>query len=110
MTLARTFIRSSGGKAVLLVGVFLLVFEIWTGITAPGKIDAQVLETARATGSANILVELNFPPESFHFLFLQDYGRISGSSAEGVRLRRVTEENLIALSRAYWIKSIRPLE
>lgn len=110
MALARAFIRSSGGKAVLLVGLFLLVFEIWIGVTAPQKIDPQVLETARTTGTANVIVELNFPPESYHFLYLQDYGRISGSTAEGVRLRRVTEENLIGLARTYWIKSIRPLE
>lgn len=110
MALARAFMRNPGGRALLVVGIFLLVFELWIALTAPQKIDPAVLAAAQNEGSANVVVELYFPPESYHFLFLQDYGRISGSSDEGVRLRRVSLENLQALSRAYWIKGIKPLE
>jgi hypothetical protein len=53
-------------------------------------------------------VVLGFPPERFHTLELQEYGRVRGTTENVLHLRSVTQDGVDAMARKYWIKEIRP--
>ncbi len=53
---------------------------------------------------------LGFPPERFHVLQLQDYGRIRGTEGNVLHLRGVTQADIDEMARKYWIKQILPGE
>lgn len=108
MRLLREALGSTGGKVIFAIAILLLIFEAWITLSAPGKIDSRIPALA-INGRADIVVELNFPPESYHFLYLQKFGRTAGSSGNTVTLKRVPLSNVRKLARAYWIKSIKPM-
>jgi hypothetical protein len=107
VTLLRSFLRSSAGRVILIIGVLMLIFQIWTAIVAPTKIDRRVYEVAKS-GYVDVVVTLNFQPESYHFLVLQEFGRVSGSLENAVILRRVPLKEVSKIARIYWVKKIEP--
>jgi hypothetical protein len=109
MKLARSILSSSGGKILLLGLLGWLLFQTWTVLAAPAKIDPS-LDTTASRGLVDISVQLNFPPERFHILKLQEYGRLVGTSSDAVQLRRVPLADVNEIARLYWVKSIQPFE
>jgi hypothetical protein len=108
MKLMRSLWGSSGGKIVLFSLLVWLVFQTWTALAAPAKIDPG-LENTASRGMVDISVELNFPPERFHILKMQEYGRLVGTSDDAIQLRRVALDDVQSIARLYWVKSIKPL-
>lgn len=106
MNLARNILKSPGGKAVLLVLFGYLAFQGWLAVTAPAKLEAGLSQNTDQLGRVNVVVELNFPPERFHILTLQEYGRVTGTSGNQVQMRRVPLENVDRLARTYWVREI----
>jgi hypothetical protein len=106
MTLVRAILRSPKGRLLLGVLLCYLLWQSWLGLAAPGKIDPAL---ATESPRVNILVTLPFPPERFHVLVFQRYGRVSGTQHNSVEVRGVKQEDLRALARPYWVTRIEPL-
>lgn len=108
MTLLRRALSTSGAKVVLVTGLLILAFQAWVLVQAPAKIDDGLAATANQRGQVAAEVELDFPPERFHILHLQDYGRIRRTSGNVVEMRGLTMDDVRTLSKTVWIRAIRP--
>ncbi len=93
-------------KLRIVLGLLLayLAWEVWLSIAAPAKI-APGLDAERV----NVLVTLPFPPERFHVLVFQRYGRVSGTQDNSIEVRGVRREDLRAVARHYWVTKVEPL-
>ena len=106
MSIARAVLRSTRGRLVLGALVCYLAWQGWLVLAAPGKIAAGLKTDAE---KVNILVTLPFPPERFHVIALQKYGRVSGTQDNAVEVRGVNQANLPAVARPYWVTRVEPL-
>lgn len=104
----RRFLRSRFFIAVVVVAVIAAAWETYLTVRVGSVVDAAVTAETRTSSSLRIDVRLPFPPEQFHTLFLQSYGRISGVDGETVHLRDVRPESVGMLARIYWIEQILP--
>ena len=93
-------------KKRIVLGLFLIYlgWQGWLSIAAPAKI-APGLDAERV----NVLVTLPFPPERFHVLVFQRYGRVSGTQDNSIEVRCVRREDLRAVARHYWVTKVEPL-
>jgi hypothetical protein len=105
--LARAVLSSRKGQVVLAALACYIGWQIWLTLTAPGKV-APELRAGRPR--VNVLVTLSFPPERFHVLEMQRYGRVSGTEDRSVEVRGVSRNDLNAVARPYWVRRIGPLE
>ena len=95
-------------KARIVVGAVAayLAWQLWLSLAAPQKIaPGFTAERPRA----NILVTLPFPPERFHVLYFQRYGRVSGTQDNAIEVRNVRQADLAAVARPYWVRRVEPL-
>ncbi|HEX8167340.1 MAG TPA: hypothetical protein VF601_16335 [Beijerinckiaceae bacterium] len=95
-------------KARIVAGAVLgyLAWQLWLTLAAPQKIaPGFTAERPRA----NILVTLPFPPERFHVLYFQRYGRVSGTQDNAIEVRNVRQADLAAVARPYWVRRVEPL-
>ena len=84
-------------------------YQVWIGAQAAGKVDPAVYEQADEDGELAIEVSLDFPPERFHILEIQKFGRIRRVEGNTVELHSVLPEGVGSLARRYWISHIEPL-
>lgn len=108
MTLLRRFAKSRLAKTAAVIVVLAVAWQVYLSIAAPGKIDPKVAAEVEQGEPLRLTVELGFPPERFHTLFLQDYGRVIGVHGDTVQLRSVRPSSVDALARVYWIDRILP--
>ncbi|MGH9051978.1 MAG: hypothetical protein ACRDWX_02995 [Acidimicrobiia bacterium] len=101
---------TTGGRTVLFVLILYMAFQATIYALAPSKVDEAVHQAVDAEGRVDVLVELNFPPERFHILVMQDYGRVTGTEGEAVEVRGISLEGVQELARKFWVRRIRPLE
>jgi len=57
-------------------------------------------------GRASYRITLDFPPERFHQLFLQDKGRLVGVHGNVVDMMDVDPSALRAIAGHYWVASV----
>ena len=107
MRLWRALVGSRRGRIVLTVLLCYLVWQGWLTLQAPRKIAPGL---GRAGGPVDVQVTLRFPPERFHVLVFQRFGRVSGTEANRVELRGVRPSDLTAVARPYWVARVDPLE
>ena len=86
---------------------FYVAWQIWLSLAAPAKIASELAQSP--AGKMNVLVTLPFPPERFHVLVFQRYGRVSGTLDNAIEVRGVARENLASVARPYWVKKVEPL-
>jgi len=79
---------------------------LWLTLEAPGKVAPSLWVRAPRV---DVLVTLPFPPERFHVLIFQQYGRVSGTQDDSVEVRGVRQADLRSLARPYWVKKVEPL-
>jgi hypothetical protein len=106
MSVAREILHSTRGRIVLGALVCYLAWQGWLVLAAPGKIAAGFKPDAE---KVNILVTLPFPPERFHVIVFQRYGRVSGTQDNSIEVRGVNKANLPAVARPYWVTRVEPL-
>lgn len=105
--------RRSKPLRTFLAGVFLLALAIFGddlyGIASAGGKTPP--ELANAEGPVHIVVELPFEPERYHLERLSSLGSYAGRDQEKnrVRLLRVSQDNLTAISRLAWVTKIDPV-
>ena len=93
-------------KSRWILALLALYFgwHAWLWLSAPAKIAAGI-DGERV----NVLVTLPFPPERFHVLAFQRYGRVSGTRDNAVEVRGVRRDDLRAVARHYWVRKVEPL-
>jgi len=99
----------SSGRGRVIAGAITLYigWQLWLILAAPAKVYGEL----RADGPrVNVLVTLAFPPERFHVLALQRFGRVSGTENNSVEVRGVKKQDLNAVAKPYWVRSIGPME
>jgi hypothetical protein len=106
MKLWRAILGSTKGRIVLGVLAAYLGWQLWLTLAAPAKIAPEL---AGAGTRVNIRVTLPFPPERFHVLVFQRFGRVSGTEENSVEVRSVRKADLAALARPYWVRKVEPL-
>jgi hypothetical protein len=97
------------GRGRVLAGTVAAyaAWQLWLTAAAPAKV-AEELRSGRER--VNVLVTLAFPPERFHVLAMQRFGRVSGTENRSVELRGVRRNELNAVARPYWVESVGPME
>jgi hypothetical protein len=106
MSIVREILHSTKGRLVLGALLCYLAWQGWLSLAAPGKIAPGLQADAQ---KVNILVTLPFPPERFHVIALQKYGRVSGTQDNSIEVRGVNQANLPAVARPYWVSRVEPL-
>jgi hypothetical protein len=106
MKILDAILRSAKGRFVMLAIAGYLAWQLWLTLAAPGKIAAGLTADGE---KVNILVTLPFPPERFHVLVLQRFGRVSGTENNSVEVRGVRSTDLTAVARPYWVRRVEPL-
>jgi len=99
-------LNSWKGRAVVIAVLFYLLWQAWLSLSAPSKI-AQALPLEG--DKVDVVVTLPFPPERFHVLVFQRYGRVSGTQENSVEVRGVRRADLRSIARHYWVKKVEPL-
>jgi hypothetical protein len=107
MRLFRRLFSSTGARFAYVLLAATLCYQGWMAFEAPRRIEPGLLEAAAKNGSVSILIRLPFPPEHFHILKVQDYGRVRGVTGNTIRLAEVDEDGIWTLARSYyWIQHI----
>lgn len=107
MKLVGALLRTTRGRLLAGLVVAVLAWEAWLTVDAPRKISPELL--AAGGSKVNILVTLPFPPERFHVLAFQRYGRVSGTLDNSIEVRGVKTADLTAVARPYWVTKVEPL-
>lgn len=98
----------------LLFGVALLAIavfgdDVYGMVSAGGKAPAELTSVQ---GPVHVIVEIPFEPERYHLEQLSRLGSYAGRDGEHknrIRLLRVSQENLTAISRRPWVTKIEPV-
>ena len=106
MSIAREILQSTRGRIVIGAVLCYFAWQGWLILAAPGKIAPGFATNAP---KVDVLVTLPFPPERFHVMALQKYGRVSGTQDNSIEVRGVNKANLPAVARAYWVTRVEPL-
>ena len=99
-------LNSWKGRAVVVAVLLYLLWQAWLSLSAPSKIAQALLPEG---DKVDLVVTLPFPPERFHVLVFQRYGRVSGTQENSVEVRGVRREDLRSIARHYWVKKVEPL-
>ena len=107
MKLLRAILASTRGRIVLGVLAAYFGWQGWLTFAAPAKVAAELRE---GRPRVNVLVTLAFPPERFHVLEMQRFGRVSGTEDNSVEVRGVRQGDLNAVARPYWVRRVGLME
>ena len=106
MNILRAVLRSPKGRFVVAALIAYLGWQLWLTQEAPAKIAGGL---TAGVDKVNILVTLPFPPERFHILALQRFGRVSGTEGNSIEVRGVRSTDLLGVARPYWVRRVEPL-
>jgi len=104
----KRFLRSRLFKVIVAVVVLVVAWQVYLTVRVGSVVAPEVAAEAASARSLRVDVVLGFPPEQFHTLYLQAYGRISGVEGDTVRLRDVRPESVDLLARIYWVQRVLP--
>ena len=108
MMLLKRFARSRFIRTVAVLVALVIIWQIFLSVRANGRVDPALAAEAAEGQPVRVTVVVGFPPERFHTLFLQSYGRVVGVSGNEVQLRDVRPESVGMLARVSGIESIAP--
>ncbi|HEY0886727.1 MAG TPA: hypothetical protein VGE20_15660 [Ramlibacter sp.] len=107
MKLLRAFANTGRGRFLLALLVAGIAWQAWLSFAATGKVAPAVQQVQKQ--KVNVLVTLTFPPERFHVLAFQKFGRVTGTENNTVELRGVNKADLLSVARPYWVVKVEPL-
>lgn len=110
MTLLLRALRSTGGRTLVVIVVAWLAWQLYLSIDAPGKISTEVEEAVDTGRPVSVAVTLDFEPERFHTLELQEFGRVAGVEQHTVQLRNVHPGDVADIAGIYWVDHLGPLD
>lgn len=100
---------SRRGRILVSALALSLGWQAWLSIQAPGKVAPDITHAVSPRGTVDLLVTLPFPPERFHILVFQRYGRVSGTSGNTAEVRGVKLGDVTSLARFYWVRRVEAL-
>ena len=105
----RTGLSIGAVRGGLVAAILVLAWNVWLTIQTPRKIDPSVSAAiAEGVREVDLLVRLDFPPERFHAVLLQKYGRVAQSQGSSLDLRGVRAEMVDDVARYYWVVEVKP--
>ena len=107
MKLWRTIHQSTQGRFILACVLLYTAWQVYLGLTAPGKVASSLRE---GKGKVNVQVVLPFTPDRFHVMAMQQFGRVSGTDDTAIEVRGVKRDDLSGLARPFWVTRIEPLK
>ena len=107
MSLVRDALRSTRGRIVLGGVAAIVAWKVALVLIAPTKVADGFKPDAQ--GRVHARVTLTVPPERFHVLAFQPFGRVSGTQETSIDVRNVRSTELNALARPYWVRRVEPL-
>ncbi len=107
MSLWRTVLRSTQARAALAVLLVYLGWQAYLVWMAPQKLAPEL---SQGEGKVHVLVTLPFEPDRFHVLAMQRFGRVSGTTENGIEVRGVPKAMLTRLARPYWVGRVEPFK
>lgn len=110
MRVARRLIATTGGRTLLVVALLMLCYQLYTAVQAPRRIDDDVAGGTDSRGQVDVRIELDFAPERFHILRVQEFGRVAGTEQRSMEVRAIDLEGVRTLARHHWVERIRLIE
>jgi hypothetical protein len=107
MKILRAAVTTGRGRLILGVVSLYCGWQLWLTLAAPGKVAGELRS---GQPRVNVQVTLSFPPERFHVLAMQRFGRVSGTEKNSVEVRGVKRDDLNTVARPYWVRSVDPME
>ncbi len=98
----KTLLKPSVATTLVLVGIIAVTTLIRANQSAQ-KLAALQLDDAPYH---DLVVTLDFEPETFHITLLQGKGRLVGIDGNTVQLRKVSNEDLSDLSHLTWVNTL----
>jgi len=86
---------------LLLISLSFFGITRWHGIQKMSEVTSVGLQQ-----NSDVIVDLNFPPETFHMSILQNVGRVQKVEGARVYLFNVSYGSLKQLSNYFWVQSI----
>ncbi len=103
MRVLRAVLGTGRGRVLLSMLGLYVGWQLWLTLAAPGKVAGELRD---GRPRVNVQVTLAFPPERFHVLAMQRFGRVSGTEKNSVEVRGVKQDELNAVARPYWVRSV----
>jgi hypothetical protein len=108
VTLQR-LLASRAGRWCLATILVIGAWHGWLAYQAAGKLPPDLAAYVSPRGTVDLRVTLRFPPERFHTLMMQRFGRVSGTEGDTIEVRGVPAGRVPEIARFYWVKRITPL-
>jgi len=100
--------RSSTVRILVAVALLVAAWQGWLWWQAGVKIPLDLRAHAASRATVDLVVTLRFPPERFHILMFQRFGRVVGTEGRTVELRGVPASRIREIARFYWVERIAP--
>lgn len=104
------WLRSRPARVVIAIAVLTLLWQGWLLYYAGSKLPPDLAAHASPNGTVDLRVTLRFPPERFHILTFQRFGRVSGTEGRALELRGVPVGRVREIAKFYWVSEIAPLD
>jgi hypothetical protein len=105
----RWLFASRTGRWLLGATLVIAAWQGWLAYQAQGKMPPDLPAYVSPRGTVDLRVTLRFPPERFHTLMMQRFGRVSGTEGDTIEVRGVPAGRVREIARFYWVKRITPL-
>lgn len=105
----RRVLASRPARLLLFIALVVAAWQGWLAYQAGPKIPQDLERYVSARGTVDLVVTLRFPPERFHILMFQRFGRVSGTRGNSVEVRSVPAQRVREIARFYWVQQIAPL-
>ncbi|MDQ7842976.1 MAG: hypothetical protein QN141_05630 [Armatimonadota bacterium] len=100
--------KSPAVRVAVALVVLTLAWQGWLFWQARAKVPADLAAYVSDRGTVDLVVTLRFPPERFHVLMFQRFGRVVGTEGRAVELRGVPLGRVREIARFYWVERIVP--
>ncbi|MBI3976174.1 MAG: hypothetical protein HY334_07255 [Armatimonadetes bacterium] len=107
--MGRRVLASRPARLLLIIALVVAAWQGWLAYQAGPKIPPDLERYVSARGTVDLVVTLRFPPERFHILMFQRFGRVSGTRDHSVEVRSVPVRRVREIARFYWVQQIAPL-
>jgi hypothetical protein len=104
----KAFATSRTARLVLSAVVVILTWQAWLSYQAAAKMPADLSAHLSPRETVDLKVTLRFPPERFHTLMMQRFGRVSGTEGDTIEVRGVSVDRVWKIARLYWVRRITP--
>jgi hypothetical protein len=101
--------RTRTGRMALAALGAVAAWHAWLEVQAAAKVPPDLRVYVSPRGTIDLRVTLRFPPERFHVLMFQKFGRVSGTEDDSVEVRSVPVGRVREIARFYWVRRITPL-